>query len=609
MIVPLPLLQSEPKPPIRSTTCSKFRSWCAWTSKVKSTWYAVQLSHRGGKYSIERMLALEEYTREKSLLRVLLVCLGTPLPMIVLVILQEYVPLQEPKAGWSANYGFWVRVGILGGFVAIGMVAQAERLTEGVAFSWRQYLLIFCSQAVSYPAASMLVAHLWAFPIPFMGISLNVIFVLLFVGGFRAIGGKGVIRKMLSNKERLVRHVSFVSAQLVLSIVYPVYQVVFNLALDSHFEIPVILLLPLLKLVMKNILLRTITHVEDMMPEGIIFTVDFFNALYLVSSMQSASSIVTVLALMIVDFTQTVVQLRGLYQRTSTILRRLHQAVGDSINSGGVLPTAVLLCSTKFDQQTRASIQVRSCLPHQLSASSRRLLDTLEGQPKSPSVSDLPHKKLRATKSLDWNFVRRVTAAVHPDRMATLVLGVKHYNDDAVRAAAIARLARSLPALHTEILHETLEMLFTSECIVLTEYLESVIPLVYASFVLIMVHLPSARYHTELDGVTTENVGSTVSSIFVYALLELESFVVLAGMLRRNCGMRALYHLAFVLETQAMLIQTKLVVWVLMTLAFRVVHFGKSGTGPIILPLHQILTSCCCLSAGVDFTFQFAWVP
>ncbi|GMF21081.1 unnamed protein product [Phytophthora lilii] len=223
--------------------------------------------------------------------------------MMVLVILQEYIPLQDPSDGWRANYGFWIRVGILGGMVAIGMVAQAEHLIKGVTFSARQLVLIFIAQAVLYPVASMVFAEFWAFPIPFMGISLNIVFVLLFVVGFRLIVGKQVIQLILANRERLIRHASFVSAQLLLSIVYPVYQVVFNVVLDTPFEIPVILLLPCLKLLMKNVLLHTITHVEDMMPEGIIFTVDFFNALYLVSCMRSASSIITVLVIMIVDFT------------------------------------------------------------------------------------------------------------------------------------------------------------------------------------------------------------------------------------------------------------------------------------------------------------------
>lgn len=49
-------------------------------------------------------------------------------------------------------------------------------------------------------------------------------------------------------------------------------------------------------------------------------------------------------------------------------------------------------------------------------------------------------------------------------------------------------------------------------------------------------------------------------------------------LIKRNCGMRAWYHLAFVLDTQMSLVQGKLIVWVAVTMCFRVVHFGTLVT-------------------------------
>nr|KAE8932942.1 hypothetical protein PF009_g17049 [Phytophthora fragariae] len=103
-------------------------------------------------------------------------------------------------------------------------------------------------------------------------------------------------------------------------------------------------------------------------------------------------------------------------------------------------------------------------------------------------------------------------------------------------------------------------------------------------FMFIMVHLQSAKYHSELVGVTTETIGDVVDSIFVFAIVELVAFGLLIVLIHRNLGINAVYHLAFVLETQTELIQSKLLTWVTMTLAFRVVHFG------------------------IDFTFKFAWL-
>lgn len=76
-------------------------------------------------------------------------------------------------------------------------------------------------------------------------------------------------------------------------------------------------------------------------------------------------------------------------------------------------------------------------------------------------------------------------------------------------------------------------------------------------------------------GVTVDNVGRAVSGILAYAMLESASFILLVAITRRHCGIRALYQLAFVLETQWSLVLSKIVLWMLFTLAFRIVHFGK----------------------------------
>ncbi|ETL81653.1 hypothetical protein L917_18072 [Phytophthora nicotianae] len=133
---------------------------------------------------------------------------------------------------------------------------------------------------------------------------------------------------------------------------------------------------------------------------------------------------------------------------------------------------------------------------------------------------------------------------------------------------------------NVDILYESLEVLFTAECLILTEYLETFVPVLYGTYILVMVHLPSAQYHTEMEGVTTENVSDKVQNVFIYATLELASLAVLTGIMWRNCGIRALYQLAFVLETQAALVQSKLMLWVLMTLTYRVTHFGKVNWKP-----------------------------
>ncbi|KAG6955153.1 hypothetical protein JG688_00012007 [Phytophthora aleatoria] len=92
---------------------------------------------------------------------------------------------------------------------------------------------------------------------------------------------------------------------------------------------------------------------------------------------------------------------------------------------------------------------------------------------------------------------------------------------------------------------------------------------------LVMTQLPNAQYHTEMAGVTRDNVIATILPLFVFGLLQIVSFVLLVVVIMRNCGMRALYQLAFVLTTQRSLVLCKMLLWVVITLSFRVIHFDE----------------------------------
>ncbi|RLN53555.1 hypothetical protein BBP00_00009302, partial [Phytophthora kernoviae] len=96
------------------------------------------------------------------------------------------------------------------------------------------------------------------------------------------------------------------------------------------------------------------------------------------------------------------------------------------------------------------------------------------------------------------------------------------------------------------------------DCLTLCAYLDAVVPLLYGNFLLVMVHLPNAKYHAELVGVTPENIGNKVTSIFIYFVVEFVLLGLLALLIYRNLGIRSVYQLAFVLETQWKQIQAKM---------------------------------------------------
>lgn len=112
-------------------------------SNLLRAWKRWQVSYYGGKYSIHRLLALETYTKKTSLLRVFLVCIGTPLPMAALIFIQESMPLRDPRDGWSANYGQWIRVTMLTFVITYSTTSQVGHFIDGITFSLRQLVFFF----------------------------------------------------------------------------------------------------------------------------------------------------------------------------------------------------------------------------------------------------------------------------------------------------------------------------------------------------------------------------------------------------------------------------------------------------------------------------------
>jgi hypothetical protein len=321
--------------------------------------------------------------------------------------------------------------------------------------------------------------------------------------------------------------------------------------------------------------------------------------------MHSIRSLRTVLLIMAVDVFETAIEL---HRRTQKILVRLTGATTTDL-----LGSVKVLCDQIKDvsrERTSSDIRLRSCInSHRISHTSSLLLQKLdshsapvisiqrhsvEGTAPITTARDPTSKSTWWQRALRGSEVQPMTAVtpVGPKRKLSSLQWTRQPVDDSVAT-----------------LQEALEALFTAECLVLAEYLETFIPILYANYILVMVHLPSTKYHQEMQGVTAEHVGRTVESVFLYGLLELVSFVALAVIMRRNCGIQALYHLGFVLETQTALVQSKMLIWAVMTLTYRVIHFGKF--------VNNIRTArkCQCdifsdplLRVGADFSFQFAWI-
>lgn len=222
-------------------------SLSSWLWRLVHAWKHLQVSYYGGKYSIHRLLALETYTTTTSLTHVLLVCIRTPLPMVAFISIQALLPLQDPTAGWRENYGFWMRSGILSFVVAYTLTTQAMYLIDDVVISAPRLVFLSVCTALLFTACAAAISAVLIFPVPFFVLTLSPVFYVALILSYRLVLGARILRQTLEHRDQLFRYVSFVEAQNVMVFTYPAYETLFRVAKGSAYQLPVILLLPVIK--------------------------------------------------------------------------------------------------------------------------------------------------------------------------------------------------------------------------------------------------------------------------------------------------------------------------------------------------------------------------
>ncbi|KAE8883038.1 hypothetical protein PF005_g4279 [Phytophthora fragariae] len=275
--------------------------------------------------------------------------------MIAFVLLVECVPLQVPSAGWSENYGIWIRCAIICSVIAYTMLVELKNLIEDVTVSMLQTVFVLLCVVVGDIALCMAIAAYLAFPIPFMSIVMVPPLLAIVALSLRIAFGTQTFRKMISHHAQIFGFVLFIMAQATTLVIYPVYQVLFNAVANTKFELPVLFLLPILNIIMKNVVAESIDYMEDMMPESVILTVDFFNAVYMATCMQRTSSAVTVLTVMAVDIIRSVLTLQSLYGASYELQRQVHREMRRSGGRFNLLEVGCSICQN-VDRFTRQDL-------------------------------------------------------------------------------------------------------------------------------------------------------------------------------------------------------------------------------------------------------------
>ncbi|KAE9017422.1 hypothetical protein PR003_g1632 [Phytophthora rubi] len=515
--------------------------------KLFAGYNKLQVSHRG-MYSLERLKAFQAYCEKTSTAHAVAVCLLTPVPPLLGIVLLECIPVVDPDLGWKANFGFWVRFFLSGMIIALCTTYQISGLIERLHLSLLKSVRIAVMVMTLYAGTLVVIAAVWVFPVPFgvvVGIGpcfLVFSFILVFTIGlktFKANPG-------LTHEIQL--QFCVLGVQGLIAILYPAFSGIYAKA-SSNERAGLVLLLPLTKLTMKNIVAWASSHLEDQVPLIAVFSIEVFNALYVATCMQSTKSTLATVIIISFDVVSGIFTFYSLIHRTRAIQRQMQRLEADLATekheSGDLVPKVMAASQHLRSFRTRRGpvIRVRAPLRLLLDVENERVLESLT----------------RHLVSFEKREAVRVPIATK--------MGIPQGEDQKL-----------------ELVESALQLLFNCEYHVLVEYVECAVPLIFGIYLSILCQLPSRKFYPMTRDMVGGQLESMLTSLSVYVALEILSFVVMHVALTCKFKLSALYLLAFVLETQVVQIQARLFFWIVFILQFTLQHYG------------------------VDFSFHFAWI-
>ncbi|EGZ18051.1 hypothetical protein PHYSODRAFT_410456, partial [Phytophthora sojae] len=234
------------------------------------SWQHSQIGHRS-QYSVERLLAFQDYHQRTSITRVLAVCIVTPIPAMVAALLIDCIPFRPPSDGWRANYTVWIRLFLDAFAVAMGLTAQMkEVIVTGIISNTAAFAIAF-GTAASYVSLAMLVAAMWRFPIPFFAV-ISVVPMVVFLCSFtvlavgpRMLASSPVLRKQIKSQLKIVATQGFVA------VIFPTVSAVFY-RLSAVQQIAFVFITPFLKFATKQMIASSAEGLREYVGLVVVFS-------------------------------------------------------------------------------------------------------------------------------------------------------------------------------------------------------------------------------------------------------------------------------------------------------------------------------------------------
>ncbi|KAE9358826.1 hypothetical protein PR003_g1060 [Phytophthora rubi] len=349
------------------------------------------------------------------------------------------------------------------------------------------------------------------------------------------------------------------NCQILLTFVYPIYFYGFQ-SVGEKGQRYYVVLLPIIKILAKNLISGTLGAKYDLLPQLMIFNVDVFNALYVSSSMQTSNSITTTFVIIMLDAAQALISISDIsgFMRYIVLLRR---KIPDKHPLKSACFVDIALQIIKEDDQALSHLD--SC--HYSSAVT--VLRRKFSSETSFAFRRASNPAKYATRVVPAS-ARGVAVMVTP---AGQPVPPKEDSNDpgGLLMSVFSSKERQL------FVHKTAQVLFTTEFVILVEYTEVIGPLIYCIHTISMFFLPNQAYYPQLKSLDEAGLQQKIGNVLTYVTLEFLSLLVIGYVIQRKLRISMLRLISFVLDKGWRMVQANLCLWIFFTVESSVEHSGN----------------------------------
>ncbi|KAG6610897.1 ABCG transporter ABC Superfamily [Phytophthora cinnamomi] len=330
------------------------------------------------------------------------------------------------------------------------------------------------------------------------------------------------------------------------------------------------MLLPIMKIVMRNIMSRTVVHLSDEIPEIVLMNVEVFNSLFMSYCMQNSPSIWTTLGLILIDGTQMIASMHDVEK----VIRRM-QIVKDRVTT----ERARLLIDNPTVEQI-LELRRKTILGY-----AQDILERHNPTQVAQVVVAAPKPEGPIVVPFGTSVVPDNDARTQLKYSATSIRSQFRQSFSLVKVFSMpkhkAKEGMSVTKLELDYAINVRKVLYITEFVLLLNYVEVIVPIIFSANLIAMYHHPNRVYYAQIKSMDDEKLRRTLGNVMLYCFLQVVSLVVLFYVLWHRLRISGLRQLAFVLEKQGEQIQTKLVFWVFYNVQATLQHYGAEASAKV----------------------------